>query len=410
MSAVPDRRVLWWPNRNILLFDVVFMIGVAALALLIANEIVEYRTPELRTLAMSTLPVAVLALLLRRRFPLLVVLVELTAGLIGYDLLLLPVSIYSLGRFGRSERQLIAVSVAVTAAITVSPHYNPLDVTVDDGEPVTLPWMIITPLLLVGVPALLGVFVKARYRLMDELHERAERLERERHLLAAQALAEERSRIAREMHDVVAHQVGLAVIYSGVLEVSVDRESGEVRKLARQVGDANRQALRDLREVIGVLRLAGGTPEDPLTPQPTLGELPELVEGSRTAGLPATLRVEGDEVPMSDNVQRTVYRIVQEALSNVHKHAGPMRTDVLVRYDGDAVEVRVRNDAPRQPAPVAIPGGGHGLIGMRERVTLVGGDFSAGPLTGGGFEVTARIPLALAEPPDERRSPAGQDP
>ncbi|GAA2799415.1 sensor histidine kinase [Saccharopolyspora taberi] len=406
MSAEREpRRVLWWTGWRSLLFDLVFMAGITTMTVLIANdaEIVQYQSPQLKTFAMATVPVAALAMLVRRRFPLLVVLVELTVGLIGYDLLLLPVSIYSLGRFGRSERQLLVVSLLVTATITTASQYNPLDVTVDDGVPPTLTWMIITPVLLVGVPALLGIFVRARYRLMDELRERAERLERERHLLAAQALAEERSRIAREMHDVVAHQVGLAVIYSGVLEVSVDQGPDEVRKLARQVGDTNRQALRDLREVIGVLRLAGGTPDDPLTPQPTLDELPELIESSRTAGLPATLRIEGDEAPMSDNVQRTVYRVVQESLSNVHKHAGPMRTEVLVRYTGEQVEVRVRNEPPRQPAPVAIPGGGHGLIGMRERVSLVRGEFAAGPLPDGGFEVNARLPLDPAALPEHDR-------
>ncbi|WP_249124630.1 sensor histidine kinase [Saccharopolyspora erythraea] len=402
--ARPSRRVLWWPRRRSVVFDVLVVLGVTALVLWVATDVIEYRSPELRAFALSTVPVATLPLIVRRRWPIVPVVAAVGVILIGYDIFLITVALYSLARYGKSERRLIAVSVLVAALIVVSDYYNPIDITqVYDGDEDSpaVPWVIVVPFSLVAVPVLLGVYLKARNRLLEELQERADRLEREQHLLAAQALAEERSRIAREMHDVVAHQVGLAVIYSGALEVSTDTEPAETARLARQVGDANRQALRELREVIGVLRLAGGTPEDPLAPQPTLGELPELVSESLAAGLPVRLRVEGPEVRLPGNVQRTIYRIVQESLSNVHKHAGMVETEVLLRYEAEFVTVRVHNAPPARPVDVEVPSGGHGLIGMRERISLVQGVFEAGRRPDGSFHVHARIPVTSTTATDE---------
>jgi signal transduction histidine kinase len=246
--------------------------------------------------------------------------------------------------------------------------------------------------LVVGAPVLLGLWVGIRRALVAHLRDEAERLQREQRLQAERATARERARIAREMHDVVAHRVGLMVLHAGALEVSLtDPAAARQAGLIRETG---REALDELRHVLGVLRDRADGP--PLDPQPTLADLDRLAQQSRDAGVEVSVVVEGERRRLPATVERTAYRLVQEALTNVHKHAASAATEVGVRYGPEWLEVTVRNAAPDGPRPELAPaGGGHGLLGLRERVALLGGTFRAGPRLDGGFEVRASLPAAV---------------
>jgi signal transduction histidine kinase len=252
---------------------------------------------------------------------------------------------------------------------------------------------VVMTVLVVGVPVLFGLWIRLRRDMVEHLRAEAERLEREQLLEAEQARAQERARIAREMHDVVAHRVGLMVLHAGALEVSLaDPEAAQQAGLVRQIG---REALEELRHILGVLR----EPEDHalLDPQPTLADLDRLVQQSLDAGMEVSVRVEGERRLLPATVERAAYRLVQEALTNVHKHAASAATAVDVRYGRECLEVAVRNARPANGPPPgpALAGGGHGLLGLHERVALLGGTFQAGPRLDGGFEVCASIPMQV---------------
>jgi signal transduction histidine kinase len=257
---------------------------------------------------------------------------------------------------------------------------------------VSLLFAVVVAVLVVGLPVLLGLWVGIRRALVAHLRDEAERLEREQLLQAERAKAQERARIAREMHDVVAHRVGLMVLHAGALEVSLaDPGAAQQARLIRETG---REALDELRHVLGVLRERADGP--PLDPQPTLADLDRLAQQSRDAGMKVSVAVEGDPRRLPATVERTAYRLVQEALTNVHKHAANAATEVGVRYGRECLEVTVRNAGPDGPPPGLVPaGGGHGLVGLRERVTLLGGTFRAGPRVDGGFEVRASLPAEV---------------
>jgi signal transduction histidine kinase len=243
----------------------------------------------------------------------------------------------------------------------------------------------------IGLPELLGLWVNARRALLAEARERAERLEREQAARADRARAEERARIAREMHDVVAHRVSLMVLHAGALEVNAP--DGDIAAAAALIRQTGRSALADLRETLGVLRSG----RESLAPPPTLAELDRLLDESRALGMPVS--VAGScPTGLPESLQRAAYRVVQEALTNVHKHAADAATTVTVSVADDVLEVSVRNAAPpgvvAGTVPGTVPGSGLGLVGLRERVTLLGGSFSAAPLLDGGFGITARLPVA----------------
>ncbi len=191
-------------------------------------------------------------------------------------------------------------------------------------------------------------------------------------------------RIAREMHDVLAHTVSVMVVQAEAAEDALDREPERARVPLQRVHGTGREALREIRQVLAVLR--SEEPRDAL-PAPRLADLQELVERAREAGLPVELRLDVDTEPPAD-VARAVHRLCQEALTNVLRHAGPVPVRIDVQSRGDRVLVQVVDDGP--PARV---GAGHGLLGMRERVEGVGGQLVAGPRAGGGFAVSARLPL-----------------
>ncbi|ACZ89900.1 sensor histidine kinase [Streptosporangium roseum] len=240
---------------------------------------------------------------------------------------------------------------------------------------------------LLVLPLVVGLWVRARRQVLDALREQARQLLREQVLRAEQARGQERARIAREMHDVVAHRVSLMVLHAGALEVGAPDE--RTAEAAALIGGVGREALSNLREVLGVLR----SPDPARGPQPTLADLDRLLDQSRDLGITVNRHDEGEARPLSPIMERTAYRVVQEALTNVHKHAGNAETDVSVRYRPAELEVTVRN-SPRTEAAGDLPGSGWGLVGLRERVELVGGRLEAGPRDDGGFQVLARIPAA----------------
>jgi signal transduction histidine kinase len=238
-----------------------------------------------------------------------------------------------------------------------------------------------------------GMFVRARRQLVLSLRDRAEQAEAEQELRVQQARQVERTRIAREMHDVLAHRISLLSLHAGALEFRPDAPPDEVAKAAGVIRSSAHQALHDLREVIGVLR-EDQADEAPVPPQPTLGDLPALVDESRQAGMRVRLH-DGvrrpDEPPAS--VGRSAYRVAQEALTNARKHAPGVTVDVTVEGGpGVGLTVEVRNPAPVGAAASGIPGAGTGLVGLTERVQLAGGKLAHGRTGDGAFRVRAWLP------------------
>jgi signal transduction histidine kinase len=206
---------------------------------------------------------------------------------------------------------------------------------------------------------------------------------------ARKAVAQERSRITRELHDVLAHSVSVMTVQASAVRRLLTPEQEREREALMTVEETGRQALAEMRRLVGIMR------EDDevaaLAPQPGLGTLPALVEQVRQSGLPVELTVEGTPVKLPAGVDLSAYRIVQEALTNTLKHAGPAHAWVAVRYAGEDVEIEVANDGLSDNAG---DGGGHGLVGMRERVALCGGELESGPRPGGGYKISARLPVA----------------
>jgi signal transduction histidine kinase len=236
---------------------------------------------------------------------------------------------------------------------------------------------------------LLGAYLRTRRLYVVELQERAERAERQREEQAAAAVASERARIARELHDIVAHNVSVMVVQAEAADEMLDRdEIGRVRAPVQRIQETGRSALTDMRRLLGLLRDADT--QAALAPQPGIANLELLLAKMRDAGLQVDLRVDGTPTPLSPGVDLSAYRIVQEALTNALKHAGAVRVRVGVRYAGGALELEVSDDGT---GGGQANGGGHGLVGMRERVALFGGELDAGPGPEGGFRVRARLPL-----------------
>ncbi|WP_433390480.1 sensor histidine kinase [Micromonospora sp. KLBMP9576] len=240
-----------------------------------------------------------------------------------------------------------------------------------------------------------GMFVRARRQLIVSLRDRAERAEAEQQLRVTQARHLERTRIAREMHDVLAHRISLLSLHAGALEFRPDAPPQEVAKAAGVIRGSAHAALQDLREVIGVLRAETTAEADPERPQPTLGDLPALVEESRVAGVRVGVHeavVAAERVPVA--VGRSVYRIVQEGLTNARKHAaGAAVTLDLAGAPGDGLTVEVRNRWPvGADAGAGIPGAGTGLVGIAERVSLAGGRLEHGRDDSGDFRLAAWLP------------------
>ncbi len=318
---------------------------------------------------------------------------------IGADLSVLVV-LYTLAAYRPRRISLRGLAICLAGAAVATWRWHPV-------HPVDGLYTVGVETALFGGPVLLAWLLgdSARWRrgYYQALEEKAARLERERDAQALVAAAAERTRIAREIHDVVAHNVSVMVVQADGAAFALDGSPQRAREALGAISATGRRALAEMRSLLGVLRdsadqgtgLAAG-PALALAPQPGIEELGDLLEQARSAGLPVSLAVSGVPRPVPQGEALAVYRMVQESLTNVRKHAGPgVTAAVRLGYADAGLEVRVTDDgrgaAAQDPAEA-----GHGLAGMRERIELYGGTVRSGPRPGGGYEVTARLPLAAA--------------
>ncbi|MFD5080900.1 sensor histidine kinase [Streptomyces sp. NPDC058371] len=247
----------------------------------------------------------------------------------------------------------------------------------------------------------LGDSIRTRRAYLAQLEERAARLEKEREAQSKVAVAAERARIARELHDVVAHNVSVMVVQADGAAYVLDTAPEQAKKALETISGTGRQALAEMRRLLGVLRTGEHQEGGEYVPQPDVEQLDDLIEQVRTAGLPVDFKVEGTPRPLPSGVELTAYRIVQEALTNTRKHGGANAgASVRLVYFDDGLGLLVEDDGKGAPHELYEEGGadgrGHGLIGMRERVGMVGGTLDAGPRPGGGFRISALLPLKPA--------------
>jgi len=246
-------------------------------------------------------------------------------------------------------------------------------------------------LLLAGVWGI-GRLLERRTHEAATAERHAALLEQERELRAREAIVEERARIARELHDIVAHGVSTMVLQAGGVRRRLTGEQDAERDALLNVEETGRRSLTEMHRMLGIMRQSDTS--DPLTPQPGLGRLDELAESMRAAGLPVELRHEGEPVELPSGLDLSAFRIIQEALTNTLKHAGPARASVTVAYRPDSLDVEVLDDGSGSVNGRANgQAGGHGLVGMRERVALFGGELDTGARPSGGYRVHAHLPL-----------------
>ncbi|MFI0152712.1 sensor histidine kinase [Streptomyces lydicus] len=458
----------WWARRRSAVLDV--LLAVASALECMAEGVrfaQEARLPELLGVLLGLLVGSVL--LVRRRWPVVVVLVSIAVMPAEMGGLLSVVGLYTLAasEVPRRITTLLAGMTVVGTLVTTFLTLRQDVATQEDFNPPT--WVVPVMSLAVGLvltapPVLWGLYIGARRRLVESLRERADGLERELSLLADRAEEraewarnEERTRIAREMHDVVAHRVSLMVVHAAALQAVALKDPEKASKNAGLVGDMGRQALTELREMLGVLRTAEGTaargvpasdaperlaavasrarvpaeapagarssvpvaaggvsegdgavpgagvPVEGQAEGPSLADLGDLVGQSRAAGMVVELSVDdpadepvGAGLRYAARVEQTVYRVVQEALTNVHKHAPGARARVRLAHREGELAVQVENGpCEGDAANAGLPSGGNGLVGMRERVTALGGVFVSGPTDAGGFRVSAVVPASL---------------
>ncbi|MFF9454436.1 sensor histidine kinase [Streptomyces flaveolus] len=373
-------------------------------------------------------------LVVRRKWPIAVVLVAIAVTPAQMGFLMGIVGLYTLAASELPRRiigSLAGMSLLGTLIVTfVRVRQDMASDDLDIGDWFIPFAAIATSLGVTAPPVLLGLYVGARRRLMESLRERADSLERELQLLAERAeeraewaRGEERTRIAREMHDVVAHRVSLMVVHAAALQAVARKDPEKAVKNAALVGDMGRQALTELREMLGVLRAgadggraaraavplaavgvaaaaaASRAAEDGERPAegPCLSELEELIGQSTAAGMVVALSVEGEERSYAPEVESTAFRVVQEALTNVHKHAAGAKTYVRLAHRVSEIAMQVENEPPPEVSSASsarLPSGGNGLVGMKERVSALGGVFVSGPTDAGGFRVSAVIPAS----------------
>ena len=394
MGGAPGRDIASWRGVTPVIADPLLAVGVTAVSigLLVGSAErphVPVSWPAIALMLLGTLPLAA-----RRRWPLAVLaVVEVAAALYlvgsppegGPADLGLAVALYTVASC--TERRISLRLAGLVAAI------NALIVLagIALGQPHGLPSLFAVTALLVGSWSL-GDNVRTRRAYLAELEQRARRLEREQEENAQRAVEEERTRIARELHDVVAHHISAIAVQAGAGAEIAERDFQRAREVLRFIQQTSREALAEMRAMLNVLRSGDESGTD-RAPQPSLAQIERLVNQSRAAGLPVTLRVEGDARPLPEALDVSAYRIAQEALTNTLKHAGPAHATVLVRYAPGALELEISDDGRGPLNGSNGASAGRGLIGMRERAALFGGELVAEPAPGHGFTVRARLPL-----------------
>ncbi|GAB3442653.1 histidine kinase [Actinophytocola sediminis] len=326
---------------------------------------------------------AVAAMVLRRHVPFIAVLVTVPGFLTGWSQLAAMVALGTLAKRRGWNWQLVVGFLLVFLCYFIR---WPLP------EFFALTWQehalhVIWGVIVTGMPVAIGLLITMRQELSRRIRELATSREREKALYAETVRAAERAELAREMHDVVSHQVTLIAMQAGALQVATaDNDS---KAAATTIRELSTRTLEELRNLVGVLRSG----DDTASGQPGLDELGDLVRNFRSESVPVALDMAAEPSRLPRSVSHAVYRTVQEALTNVRKHASGAHASVRVTAQRDTLVVEVRNERSgnRQPS---LPSGGHGLIGLRERAGLLGGTFSAGPTSEGGFRVSATYPLA----------------
>jgi signal transduction histidine kinase len=390
---------------NPLLVDGTLALGLAAVTLI---ELATLRGSEGVSAAdvgwtAAFMLIQTLPLTLRRRYSFAVFAVVGTASIV-YDVANIQpdpntamftslLAVYSVSAYA-SRRLALAAAVIVVSALVVL-NAPPL---VDDEDFASL----LTQVALIGGAWVVGQNTRYRRRETELLAERAERVEREARERDRIAALEERDRLAREIHDVIAHSVSVIAVQAGAARAIAEQRPDRAREALASIEEVSRDTMVELRRALGAVRAPGDAAA--LAPTPGLQTLDDLAQKVRAAGVDVEIVLEGDLADVPASIDLSAYRIVQEALTNAVKHAGPTTTHVLVHSDGERLEVTI-SDEGRRPgahpgsdgsAAGVIPGGGHGLVGMRERVAMFGGTFEAGP-AGAGFSVRARFPLRSGE-------------
>jgi signal transduction histidine kinase len=356
--------------------------------------------------ALLLVGVACLALAWRRRYPVTVLAVAVAAvtvySLLGYvngASLVAPIlALYAVATQVSVRRAAIAAVLTLGVLMTATAANNPFGHISGGGFDI-IPFMVVAVVFA-------GIAVANRRAYVASIQDRADQDARRR-------IDEERLRIARELHDVVAHTMATINVQAGVAAHVLPSKPEAAAEALLAIKTASKEGLRELRAILNVLRQADDT--DPVQPAPGLAQLDALIEGARRAGLPVTFTVTGDRFPLPAAVDLAAYRIVQESLTNVIRHAGPADAAVSIRYHPDeiAIDVTDTGHGPKPGAAASAAGGtaGHGQVGMRERAAAVGGTVQTGPRPGGGYQVTARLPVhgrltsASAAPAAERTAP-----
>jgi signal transduction histidine kinase len=386
-------RTTAWPLVRRYAFDVAIVLGAigGVLEVVIGRNDKDAPTSPLAVSILLLLAIT-LPLLGRRRFPFggpAAVAVSAAAGsfvdgrLVPFTFVtFLTVMISSL-LFGllRDRRQALVGLAILAAAGAIVTRNDPAGGLGD--------YFFIT--LLFAIIWLGGLALGSKLEQAREADERATRLEREREERARAAVAEERARIARELHDVVGHSVSVMTVQAAGVRRLLRPEQEREREALLVVEQAGREALAEMRRLVGVLRRPEEAPA--LAPQPSLQHVERLVEQAREAGLPVELRIEGEAKQLPPGIDLTAYRLVQEGLTNAIKHAGASQAEVVVRYGEGDVELLVSDDG-RGVSDGSSAGGGHGLVGMRERVAVYDGELEAGPQPKGGYALRVRLPLS----------------
>jgi signal transduction histidine kinase len=382
------------------------LVLVAGLVSLTVDPTADHPTPP-DALAVVLVVVGFGAIALRRMRPV-GVLVVVTLATIGYVVRDYPdnglpvmamIALYTVATLRPRPVWAVAVSVYLVLLL-VSVITHPEELSLGD---------FVGNVAIFGIAAVFGDSVRVRRAYTQTLEARAADLERNQQTEAQKAVAEERLRIARELHDVVAHAMSVVAVQSGVGAHVIDTDPAEAKRILENVKVTSREALDEMRRLLGVLRQQDADADGPsaapsvpsaggmdgaLAPAPGLTGVESLAQGVREAGVPVTVTVTGDRVDVPRGVDLCAFRIVQEALTNVLKHAGPARAEVAVHYRPGSVAVVVSDDGRGASAGSGKEaGGGHGLLGMRERVAVFGGELTTGPRVGGGFRVAATLPF-----------------
>jgi signal transduction histidine kinase len=385
-----------WLSRHPRLVD-----GALALVLALIGIGSAFGTTH-RLLAIPFTLLLIVPVVFRRQIPVAAFALAVTAGALqvltnvgpsGSDLAIV-ILLYTLAAYRPRRISVAGLAICLLGSVVAIARWaHPVQIS-------PLQWIFVGSITFAGptlIAWVLGDSMRYRRAYLLALEDRAARLEAERDAQAQVAAAAERARIARELHDVIAHNVSVMVVQADGAGYALQAEPERARLALAAISRTGRQALSEMRRLLGVLR--AGDERAELAPLPGLDQLRELLEQARAAGMSVSLTMEGSPRPLDEGAELAAYRAVQESLTNTRKHGGlAVAAAVTLRYEEDGLLVQVTDDG-RSAAPAAGEVAGHGLTGMRERIAMYGGTVQAGPLAGGGYQVSARLPFAGPAPP-----------